>query len=330
MDNLLDTQSEHQSQLRRERARSDEVCAAESREEIIESVFVGQVYRRQTKGYAVVVGAQEVIGSDAQIEKVSRRDARRVVIVISRSLRRNPHAQRAAIRISASAQPSRRRGESSAAKQADLRLLVRRQPERGRKIRHRSGDRAAVVTPTEGDVRLDLREAPKLILYLRGLLKSLVVINAKDASRQIRIEEEPAAFRRKVSRPRVPGGKESRDTFVVGKIDARREAVDLRQIPRDRKSDRRVQDHAEIVGVARTLPEIIDVDHDVFPDALLNSEVELMPPSGLERLGYGAAQGAGQSALAGRAGEDEVLVVWRLQAATVRGAQDGVGSIVMI
>src|SRR5262245_18172199 len=95
-------------------------------------------------------------------------------------------------------------------------------------------------------------------------------------------------------------------------------------MPRDREGDRRVQDHAEVVGVARALPEVVGVNDDVTPDALLNSEIELMAAPGFERFGDCVAQDAGQSALAGRAREDQVLVVWRLQAASIRSAQDGV------
>src|SRR5262249_21787286 len=200
----------------------------------------------------------------------------------------------------------------AAAKQADLRLLIRRQRERGRKVGHRSRDQAAVVAPTEGDVRLHLRESMKLILRLSRLLERLVVINAKDAFRQIGVEEESAALGGKVARPRVPGGEVGRETFIVGQVDARREAVILRQTPRDGKGDRRVQDHAEVVSVARALPEVVGVDDDVTPDALLNSEIELMTASGFERLRRRVAKDARQSALAGRARENEVLVVWRL------------------
>src|SRR5262245_49755979 len=256
---------------------------------------------------------------------MSRRDARRVVIVVRRPLRRNPYAQSAAVRVRAGSQPSSRRGEGAAAKQPYLRLLIGRQRERCLKVRHRSGDQAAVIAPAKGDVRSYLRELMKLILYLSCLLESLIVINAKDAFRQIGIEEESAALGREIARPRVPGGEEGRETFVVGQVDARRYAVDLRQMPRDREGDRRAQDHAEVVGVARALPEVVDVDDEVTPDALLNSEVELMPAAGFERFGDRIAQDADQSALAGRAREDQVLVVRRLKASSVRGAQDGVG-----
>ena len=113
----------------------------------------------------------------------------------------------------------------------------------------------------------------KLIPDLSRLLERLVVINSKDAFRQIGVEEESAVWGK--ARTRVPGGEEGRD-FVVGQVDARREAVALRQMPRDREGDRRIQDHAEVVGVASALPEVVGVDHDVTPDALLNSDVELM------------------------------------------------------
>src|SRR6266542_6886176 len=154
---------------------------------------------------------------------MSRRDAGRVVVVVHRPVRRNPHARGAAVRVGAGGQPFRRGGEGAAAKQPDLRLLIWRQRERGRKVGHRSRDEAAVIAPTEGDVRLDLLELMKLILYLSSLLERLVVINANNAFRQIRVEEESAALGRKIARPCVPGGEEGRETVVVGQVDARRD-----------------------------------------------------------------------------------------------------------
>src|SRR5262245_12096709 len=105
---------------------------------------------------------------------MSRRDAGRVAVVVRRPVRRNPHARGAAVRVGAGGQPFRRRGEGAAAKQPDLRLLIGRQRERGRKVGHRSRDQAAVIAPAEGYVRLDLRELMKLILYLSRLLEGLV------------------------------------------------------------------------------------------------------------------------------------------------------------
>src|SRR5262249_51126389 len=185
-------------------------------------------------------------------------------------------------------------------KQSDLRLLVGRQPERGRIVGDRSRDQTAVVAPTEGDVRLDLIDLVELILDLSRLLESLVVINAEDSFRQIGVEEESAALRREVARPRVPGGEEGREPFVIRQVDAHRYAVNLRQIPRDREGDRRVQNHAEVVRIARALPKVVGVNHDVFPDALLNADIELMAAAGFERLSGRVAQYAvGQSAPAG-------------------------------
>ena len=46
-----------------------------------------------------MLGAQEIIGPDAQVEEVSRSNARRVMVVAHRSVRRNPQTRRAAIGI---------------------------------------------------------------------------------------------------------------------------------------------------------------------------------------------------------------------------------------
>src|SRR5262245_42561011 len=171
----------------------------------------------------------------------------------------------------------------------------------------------------------------KLILRLRCLLKCLIVVNAEDTLRQVGIEEQPAAFGREVTRPRVPGDIEGRKTFVVGEVNARRYAVNLRQLPRNREGDWRIQQHAEIVGVACAFPEIVGVNHDVLADALLNANIELMTASRLQRLSSRLAQtAAGQSAPASRARKDQVLVVRRLQTPAVGGAQDSIGRFEMI
>src|SRR5262249_57860830 len=135
-------------------------------------------------------------------------------------------------------------------------------------------NKPAVVAPTEGDVRLDLLDPVELILHLHRLLVRLVMIYTENTFRQIGIEEESAALGREVARPRVPGDEEGRDPFVIGHVDARREAVEFRLIPRDREGDRRVQYHVEVVGVARALPEVIGVHDDVTPETLLEADIE--------------------------------------------------------
>jgi len=55
------------------------VSAAESREEVIERVFVGQVDRSQAQGKALVVGTRQIFGSD-----LAGRDREDQVLVVRR------------------------------------------------------------------------------------------------------------------------------------------------------------------------------------------------------------------------------------------------------
>src|SRR5205085_2540971 len=97
-----------------------------------------------------------------------------------------------------------------------------------------------------------------------------------------------------------------------------RDAIDLRSIPGDRESNRCIQDHIEVVGVARILPEVISVNDDVAPEALLNANIELITSAGFQRLGGGLAEYAiGEAACAGDARQDQVLVIGRLEIARV-------------
>ena len=75
---------EVKSDLSRQCARRDVVRAAEGRKEVVECVLVGQVDRCELETDLVLVAAEQVVMSDGNVEKASRRDTRWVLVVVLR------------------------------------------------------------------------------------------------------------------------------------------------------------------------------------------------------------------------------------------------------
>ena len=82
------------------------------------------------------------------------------------------------------------------------------------------------------------------------------------------------------------------------------------------KHDRRVEEHAEVVGVVRALVEVAEVGDDPAAECLLDAELALIALARLEDLAL--AEHAVQS---DAARQQQVLVVRRLQRPAVRRAQ---------
>ena len=59
------------SNLRRQRARSDVVRSAEGGEEVVERVLVGEVYAGKTKTPAVLLGVEEIVFTDGGVEEIT-------------------------------------------------------------------------------------------------------------------------------------------------------------------------------------------------------------------------------------------------------------------
>src|SRR5437764_53745 len=112
------------SDLTLKTTRRHEVCTAEGGQEVIERRLVGQVNHSEAQCYARVLGAEQVVRPCAQVKEMTRCDARRIRVIVLRPVRRNPHAQRAAIRRCTGRNRRCQRGERVAAEEADLRLLV--------------------------------------------------------------------------------------------------------------------------------------------------------------------------------------------------------------
>ena len=53
--------------------------------------------------------------------------------------------------------------------------------------------------------------------------------------------------------------------------------------PLDGKSDRRVAQHAEVVGLVRVFPDVLAIQHEVFSEGLLETGVEFIAPARTQR-----------------------------------------------
>ena len=65
--------------------------AAEGGEEVVERVFVGDVYRGKMQAPLVLVAVKEVVFADGRIEEIARRNAGRIGVVVARAGLGNLH-----------------------------------------------------------------------------------------------------------------------------------------------------------------------------------------------------------------------------------------------
>ena len=84
-------------QLKLYRPRGHEVSPAESRQEVIERDPVSDIDRGKPQRQPGALGPQQVVGAEADIKQVSRRNSRRVGIAILCAFDGKAHSQRAAV-----------------------------------------------------------------------------------------------------------------------------------------------------------------------------------------------------------------------------------------
>ena len=109
-----------------ERARRYEMRAAKRRKKVIESNLIEDVSAGESQSKFLVLCSQQVVRPNTEIEKMTRRNTRRISVVILSTVGGNTYTQSPTMRVSASENRRCRRGEGAAAEQPDLRLLVRR------------------------------------------------------------------------------------------------------------------------------------------------------------------------------------------------------------
>src|ERR1700677_4654696 len=118
-----------ETKLRRQSTRCDIVRTAEGREEVIKRVFVGDVHTRETKTPLVLIAVEQIILPNRSVKQAAFSNARRVLIVILRTGRRNRHQVRSELRSQAliTRYSDKRSSLHTVASQPSLKLLIRRQ-----------------------------------------------------------------------------------------------------------------------------------------------------------------------------------------------------------
>src|SRR5205823_2533004 len=111
-----------------------------------------------------------------------------------------------------------------------------------------------------------------LISEIRCLLEVLVMVDSEDAS--ARWEE---------ARLVMPHGCVPLEAPDICRAEANRNAIQLGFWPSDRKSNRRVEENAEVIRVIGKFPEVLAIGFDVFAEGLAQSDVVLIAMAGLER-----------------------------------------------
>ena len=108
----------------------------------------------------------------------------------------------------------------------------------------------------------------------------------------------------------------------IGHVQANRVSLNLGIVPGDGKEERRVVEHAEIVGVVRVLPHVIAVDDQVLAKSLLKAGVEFVALPGTNRSG--GAEHGGDDRIGSRAGQHQIFIEGAFQHAGVGSSKDGI------
>src|SRR5581483_918814 len=111
------------------------------------------------------------------------------------------------------------------------------------------------------------------------------------------------------------------------------ESGDLRSIPRDREKDRRVSKNAEVIRIVNVFPDVLAGKDKILSNGLFYSRVKLVAPSRAQRsrCRCGASkQWIQDRTVAANAGNDQVLVEWRLQQSRVGNAKHCVAALYVV
>ena len=200
--------------------------------------MIRQIDNRQFCGHAHALRVEQIIGTDTQIKQMTRRNPRRVVVVISGTWRRNPQTGRAETGLVTRCDRVSDGGSLAATEESNGSLLSGGQCERRLKIRYRAGDQAAVVSPGESEPGTIVRP---LVTEVRCLLKCLIMIDAEDTCFHGRIKDQAAVRWTEISRAVMPDRGVGLKAVQVWCTEPDRYAVDFGLAPRDGKLDRRIE-----------------------------------------------------------------------------------------
>src|ERR1035438_1367948 len=113
------------TQFGRQRSRRDVMRPAERRKKVVERILVGHIDGRQAQTHPVLVALEYVVVPDRYIEQVSRRDARRILVVVLRVWRRHLQQTRPELRYRTRVRKSLRRSRPErSAEQPRLEFLI--------------------------------------------------------------------------------------------------------------------------------------------------------------------------------------------------------------
>ena len=292
---------------------------AESGQEVVQRDLVPDVGNGKPKSNAPAVAApKEVVRAGPNIEQVTWRDARRIVIVIGGARSRYLQTGRSKVGSTARADRTVWCCHRAAAEEANRGLLRGRQCEKVIKSRHGARHQAAIVPPRKagpGTILLPL------IPNVRRLLEGLIVIDTENRRIYRRIEQQASHLGTKETRSVVSHGGVPLEAFDVGGTHTKRHSIDFGFPPTDRKLDRSVEEHIEIVRVRRKFPKVVAIYLDVPAECLLQSHVVLIPASRVKGRLALRPKYVGQAADARGARQKKVLVVRRFKRSRISGAQ---------
>src|SRR6266436_1327170 len=184
--------------------RSHEVGTAESGHEVVQRDLVPHVGNGEPESNAPAVAApEEIVRAAPNIEQVTRRNARGIVIVIGGARSRYLQTGRSKVGSTARADRTVWCCHRAAAEEANRGLLRGCQCEKVVKSRHGARHQAAIVPPGKagpGTILLPL------IPNVRRLLEGLIVIDTENRRIYRRVEQQASHFGTKEARPVVSHG----------------------------------------------------------------------------------------------------------------------------
>ena len=145
--------------------------------------------------------------------------------------------------------------------------------------RYVPGNQSAVKAPVEANPwRYALPGS--LILQVRSLIESLVMVDTENSRGRQRSGSCSSDLWFKEPGRDAGHYHQRAEAMVDRHAGAQREAGNLGVVPLNREGDRRVAQHAEVVGVMRVLPDIFAIDDQEFAKGLLQASMEFIAIAG--------------------------------------------------
>ena len=260
--------------------------------EIKQGCFVGYIQNCETQQQALTrFRHEQVIGTETDVDEVPRRNPSGIRIVVC-ELVICGKAKTGRSHISAGTRRYRviRRREPAAAEKSSGRLLRTSQPEH---IFQGSdtGHLAAIVFPRQCR---PWAITPPLITYGCCLVEWIIRIRSEDVA-QRRVKDQSPSLRTEVAQSSMCQAGVGGEAVDIDRADPDAETIELVFSPQDREGDGCVQKDIELERIAREFPPVIAIDLNKAPQSLLETDVELIAPAGLDRILTKCAEDIGNS-----------------------------------